>query len=247
MTTPSTPSPLALAARDLATRSAGARGRRALARLAAAGAPVEGCRDPFDLARSCHGPGGRDLLEALVAALFPLVPGDEVAMLCLLVAMRPVLGTLATRAERSGPRGGERTEMESATVTALLEAVADLSRPAVPASLTVLVHAVWSRLRSELRRQRTSDGDRVVASVEDDADAGADPAEVVTTLLADARRRGVVTPRQAYLMSATRLADRPVEEIGLRLGISRATVWKDRRRGELALAAFVLRGAEVER
>lgn len=154
----------------------------------------------------------------------------------------PMLAALAGRLTAAGQ---DHEDAEAMVVAACWASLVEPStdRPRTPESV---MSTTWSRLRTETRRDaRLRWVLEVGVPVPDDCDLRTDPALGVSTLLADARRRRVVSPTQAELVTATRVRDRPVEEVAASTGLSRPALWKARRRAELALAEFVA-GTERE-
>jgi hypothetical protein len=238
-----TTSPLALLDRQLARCSAGRAGADGLARLAASGVPTIGCHDPHALARSCHGTADPGRSETVVTTLALLAADDELAALCLLVALRPALLRMTGRLVRGG---FDREEAEDRVLTAAWETIATPEATVAPTARR-LVARTWSTLRTEMRRDLRR---RAVEQPVDDwgsepADADADPGERVSVLLADARRAGALTRRQATLLYDTRVLDRPVELLSVGTGRSRAALWKEGQRAEQALREFLARDGYV--
>ena len=226
--------------RHLARRSVGWEGTQGLARLAAAGVPTAGRTDPHDLARSCQAGGDPIRSGAVTAALVALAPGDETAGLCLLVALRPVLRRVAGRLVRLGL---DREEAEQRVVAACWAMLA--ARGATTAD--DLVARTWSTLRTEIRRELRHRAVEQPVTRHDQEPPATDrePADRGSLLLADARRAGALTRRQAGLLRDTRLLDRSVDELAEATGRSRAALWKEGQRAAQALRRFLVDDLDI--
>ena len=225
----------------LALRSRGAAGRSAMARLAA-GIETNGAGDPLELALgchkpSCHQPGAGGSASVTVSGLIALARGDEVALLCVLVALRPALVKMARRLERSGTPGPEAASVVLAAAT---EAI--LTRRAVTAR--EVVAGTWTIARSTARRERRfAERHRPTAELPDVADVvehGASTGERVPAVLEEAVARGVLSGSDAVLVHQTRVLGRPLVAVARAQGTTRAALDSSRRRAEGSLRSMLV-------
>jgi len=234
------PAPIASLTRHLAVRSATTEGRQAVARWAAAGLAVDGCRTPLDVATSCHDPAGRQRAELLVADLIDRAPTDELAGLTALVALRPALVRVARRLAR----GPGSADVEAVLVAAAWSAVGQLAAapPAHDAARRV-VAAVWTAGLADRRRHRRRHPVNHLPEGWDRPAPDSDPADLASTLLDDARARAVVNDRQAALVHDSRMLERPLAELAREAAVRVETLRRERSRAERRLRAFVDAGA----
>lgn len=232
------PAPIASLTRHLAVRSASSEGRRAVARWAAAGLPVDGCHTPLDVATSCHDPAGRQRAALLVADLIKRAPTDDLAGLTALVALRPALA----RAARRLAQGSGSADVEAVLVAAAWSAVHQLAvTPPTHDAARRVVAAVWAAGLAD-RRQRRRHRVELLPDRWDRPEVASDPAELVSTLLDDARARAVVDDRQAVLVHDSRVLGRPLAELARERSMAVGSVLRQRHRAERRLRAFVEAG-----
>lgn len=233
------PAPIASLTAALAVRSASTEGRRAVARWAAAGLTVDGCRTPLDVATSCHDPAGRHRAELLVADLIDRAPTEELAGLTALVALRPAL----VRAARRSATGPDSADVEAVLVAAAWSAMGQLAvAPPTPDAPRRVVAAVWTAGLAERRRRSRRRVDPLPDGW-DRSEPGSDPGELVSTLLDEARARAVVDDRQVVLVHGSRVLDRPLADLARERSVTVASVLRQRHRAERRLRAFVDAGA----
>lgn len=233
------PAPIASLTRHLALRSATTEGRRAVARWAAAGLAVDECRTPLDVATSCHDPGGRHRAELLVADLIDRAPTDELAGLTALVALRPALVRAACRLAR----GAGSADVEAVLVAAAWSAMGQLAAaPLAHDAARRVVAAVWAAGLADRRHRRRHPVDHLPEGW-DQPVPDSDPADLVSTLLDDARARAVVSDRQASLVHDSRMLERPLAELAREQAVRVETLRRERHRAERRLRAFVDAGA----
>gem|GEM_PF-7095584 len=161
--------------------------------------------------------------------------GDETAGLALLVALAPALRRLAGRLVRMGI---EREEAEQRTVAACWTV---LVRTGFEVTVDRLLGQTWSLLRTEVRRdlRRRAVEQMTTGHAREPADPGAGPGDRLC-VLADARRAGALTRRQAALLYEIRVLDRPIQELAEASGRSRAALWKEGQRATVALRRFLV-------
>ena len=238
-------SPLTLLCDHLARLSRTAEGDFALERFTRAGVTVGEAVDLVALVRP-HGRSlGRPSRSQLVAQLGCLVPGDEVATLCVVVCLRPELIWMArTLAQGSFGPG----DADSEVVVVAWEVVTERgASPSGPLQLDSLVNAIWTELRGSAKLRRRTLLEVVPLEEEFDWPAPeADRAERWPGLLAAAVARGVLTPRQVALIAQTRMDRRPLSEVAAALGRPYDAVRKERRRAEAALRQFALDSVSLE-
>jgi hypothetical protein len=213
----------------------------------AQGIDVHAASTPLELAQLCNRSEYRDLAKEIIGGLVAQAGLDEVACLTVLVALRPALIRMARRLARGGLSSWE---VQSDVVVAAWQAVIAASEsPASTSAARRVVVATWSMCRTESRRAlRSRLSEEVLADSLDPADRNADPADRVSTLLADACRQGVVSRHQAALIHATRVLDRPIADVAAASGTSPAALRKQRRRIEATLRRFATEiGSEVTR
>jgi len=227
---------------DLAARSKGREARAAMARFARAGIEIPDVHSPLELALWCHDHRGGS--SGVVGALVRLAPGDETAMVCVLVALRPALRRAAAYLVRHGTeRDGAETEVLGIAWERVL-AVAS-SGPSRHAASAV-VDGVWDRARILVHRAaRRRSREPMLAEHVDPEALDADPAVRVSTVLLDAERARVLTGRQARLLHDTRVLDRPVAELAAAAGRDPRAVRQERRRAELVLGRHLARSTRV--
>ena len=227
-----TTTPIQRLSAHLTERSRGPAGRAALARWEAAGLDPGEATTPVELALSCHGRGNPGRSGSVVAELVRLAPVDETAALCALVALRPALLRLAGHLVR---RGTAREEAECDVVAVAWEQLGVLGGVRRRYAAADVVDATWSRLRTltGLRLRRTAW--EPLGPQHDAVEAGADPAERVTTVLTEAVADGTLSARQAAVVHDTRVLDRPVAEVAARSGRDPRAVRTERSRAEATL------------
>jgi len=230
-TTPST-TPIGRLGAHLGSRSKGREARAAMARFARAGIEIADVHSPLELARWCHDHRGRS--ADVVGVLVRLAPGDETAMVCVLVALRPALLRTAGYLVRHGI---ERDDAETELVGIAWERVLAVAA-AAPAhhAASAVVDGVWDRARLLVHRDRRRRDREIALGDHVDPEAiDADPGVRVTTVLADAERAKALTGRQARLVHETRVLGRPVGELATASGRDPRAVRQERRRAEIAL------------
>ncbi len=96
--------------RSLEIRCRAGGSKKTLTRLATSGLAVDGCDSLFALACSCHESKDRARADAVLGALLRLAGDDELAVMAVLVALRPALLGLVPASDRCGDRfsGGTR-------------------------------------------------------------------------------------------------------------------------------------------
>lgn len=204
-----------------------------MARFAGAGIDVGTASDPAELAATCRGWRRRADADTALATLLALAPGDPMAALTALVALGPVLKSVATRSDRA-----RRDDTAQADVLAIAWEV--VASPSPGRSAKEVIAAVWNRRRTEARRSYARQTvEQPLDGIAEPEAPDTDPAACVSTLLHDALRRGVVTERQAALVYETRIVGRPATEIARSSGRSNTAVWKERDRTEAAFRHFV--------
>jgi DNA-directed RNA polymerase specialized sigma24 family protein len=224
---------------DLRSRSAGKDGRLAMERFARAGIDAGGAGSPIELAELCARLEDRDFSEKVVAGLAGLPPGDELAGLTVLVALRPALIRIAHRLVGLGVPA---EEVQADVIAAAWEGVRSSAGLPGASPAGKVVAATWNRCRAGSRRawqQRLTE--RALPATLTVAEPGMDPAEQVSTLVYEARCHGVLSRAQAALVYDTRILGRPIEEVAASLGRSPNALRKQRERIEAALRAFVVR------
>ena len=222
----------------------GAAGRACLDRLARAGVDLAGVRTPLELALACRAPRGR-WARANLAVLVRLVPGDDVATLVVLVALVPAL---VRAAQRLAGVGVDIDEAEGVVVTVALSALAELEPAADGDVASAVVARVWSRCRSQARREAllASRHRPLGAEADDPVDETATAAGgTLDAVLGQAVRRGVLGRHHAVLLIETRVLGRPLAEVAAARGTTPGALASLRGRAEDRLLAMVL--AEEQR
>ena len=208
-----------------------------MARFARAGLPDGDATELAALLEHCGRDADKGVRARVLRTLLVLAPDDNIAALCAIVVLRPVLGRLV---HLIAGRGIDREDAEAEVVAvafAVLKggAESDGARP-----LGSVVDAIWCGVRrsSGLRRQSL----RVVALTEDFDRAAPeiDPLGRCPALLAAAVARGVLTPRAAVVIAQSRMDERPLDEIAAALARPYAAVRLERWRAEAALRSFAL-------
>ncbi len=235
----------------LAARGRGPEGRNVLARLSAGGLDVAGSVDLSELVRSCERSRRSLRVEGLVAALCVLAPTDPVAVVAIVVVLRPDLVRQARRLVRAGlaPDEAVAVAVEAVVVAVGAMSEGDGGPKSDEAVVRALLNAVWRRCRTEARRAERLAARQVPLSVDevDRPAAGGEP-EVDDPLLARAVRRGALDVRQARLLYETRGLGRPVVEVAEAWGVGPGTLVSSRRRAEHRLRAMlVAEGSERSR
>jgi hypothetical protein len=231
------PAPFVAVRSHLAARSAGRAGKDALARLAAAGVPVGDHADPLRLALGLRAGDPPLSTETSVAgALLEIAGADEVAGLCLFVALEPELVSMTLKLCRLGI---ESQEAASRVLAACWAVMVEPLIPGEPRFLGGVASRTWSRVRGEVRRElhRRRHGTRLRQSF--DAAQEADALDAAQGLLADAKREGILTAEETRLLYETRVLGRPVGAASVERGQSRQATWKARRRAESALRSYL--------
>lgn len=216
---------------DLATelnlRSRGKGGRRALERLAAIGAPLDGAVTLCELADRCHC-GGRQS-TVLLGQVLKLAPFDELLALTALVALRPALRRVAGRV---GRRESDRSDTDQVV---LASAWATVRTSGLWMTPSAVVSRVWSEAKSELRRtERRASRELLLepgsaqwpATTYDDR-----PTDGLGRRIAECR----VTTSDLQLLRLVRIAGVPVREVARTLGIPRSTLHDQLQRTERRL------------
>jgi hypothetical protein len=225
----------------LALRSRGAAGRSAMAALAAAGIETTGAGDPLELALgchnpSCHHPGAGGSASVTVSKLIAIARGDEVALLCVLVALRPALVKMVRRVERSGTPGPEPASVVLAAATeAILTGRAVTAREVVARTWTIARSAARRERRFAERHRPTAELPEVV----DVVDPGPPAGERVPAVLEDAVALGVLGVTDAVLVHQTRVLGRPLVTVAREWGTTRAALDSARRRAEGSLRSML--------
>ena len=147
----------------------GVAGPAALERLARAGVDLGGATSPLELALACRSPRRR-WASANLTVLGCLVPGDDVATLVVLVALRhPLVGM----AQRLANAGVPNDEADGVVVAAALSTLAELEPVAGRDVARAVVTGVWAgtsakgwpRTRSRARwRGRSASSPSVTAA-----------------------------------------------------------------------------------
>ena len=95
--------------RSLEIRCRAGGSNKTMSRVAAGGLEVGGFESLFALACSCHESKDRSRADAVLGALLRLAGDDELAIMAVLVALRPWLGPVPATGRRGDrPRGGSR-------------------------------------------------------------------------------------------------------------------------------------------
>jgi DNA-directed RNA polymerase specialized sigma24 family protein len=241
-------SPLAQLGDHLAQLSSTKDGRVALERFGAAGMEIDGARDLCTLIGQWDGRGGRARRAEMLGTLVSLAPGDEMAALCAVVALRPELTRIA-RHVAGGFFDAEEAQSEVIAIawevlTAPEESRPDNAGPDNPEPGTArakrAVNAIWNQARRSAGLRRHALVEVSPCDVPDAVAPDLDPLERWPGLLAAAVARGVLTPRQVVVIAQTRMEGRPLAEVARSLGRGYDAVQKDRRRAEAALRVFAL-------
>lgn len=177
------------------------------------------------------------------AALLARAPDDEDAALEVLSQLGPELDVLAGRLVR---RGVEPAVARCDTLSVAWEVVAGHRLGPLLPTKGCLASAIWIELRVELgiRRHRSI----VMVPLIEEMDVAVvdpDPPEQLGLLTA-ALAAGVINEEQAFVIAETRMNGRVLAEVALEVGSPYQAVRKDRRRAELALAAFARRSYAEE-
>ena len=245
--------PLAQLGDHLAQLSKTKNGRVALDRFGAAGMETDGARDLYTLIGQWDGRGGGDRRAEMLETLVSLAPGDEMAALCAVVALRPEL----TRIARHVAGGFFDAEEAQSEVIAIAwevltepeesvpeESGPDEAGPESPEPGTArakrAVNTIWNEARRSAGLRRHALIEVSPCDVPDAVAPDVDPLERWPGLLAAAVARGVLTPRQVVVIAQTRMEGRPLAEVARSLGRGYDAVQKDRRRAEAALRVFAL-------
>ena len=177
------------------------------------------------------------------AALLARAVDDEDAALEVLTQLEPELDVLAGRLVRLGV---EPAVARCDTLSVAWEVVAGHRLGPLLPTKGCLASAIWIELRVELglRRQRSV---VVVPLIEEMDVAVVDPDPPKRLGLLDAAlTAGVINDEQAFVITETRMNGRGLAEVALEVGRPYQAVRKDRRRAELALAAFARRAYAEE-
>lgn len=194
--------------------------------------------DLASLAASCHDPSNAVLARRMVSELVRLSNEYELAGIAAIVALRPGLEHLAAKLTRCGI---ELEEAEAEVIGFAFEAIRRLGDSRSPTPMH-LIDLVWTKARTRLRRElRYRDRTRVIHRGENWGADVQDPALLVSTLLAEAVRAGVLSAEDAKLLYRTRVLDEP---IGAQLAASpknAAAFLQQRHRSERRLATYCRR------
>ncbi|HWE68119.1 MAG TPA: hypothetical protein VG298_15870 [Acidimicrobiales bacterium] len=227
-----------------------------MSRFSEAGIDIGTALDPLELARSCHVPGRSVRSRAVVSELVALSVSDEMAGLVALVALRPGLFRIVRRLV---VRGASREDTETDVVATAWEVKGSVAKKgAHPRAAQRVISITWERCRSAARRQSSGpstwersaaghsawgqSGECRVLAMPDGFDAeavDANPADLVSTTLWEARRAGVVSARQATLVHDTRVLDIAIAAVAAEQGRTAVAVRKERERVEGKLRAVV--------
>ena len=209
---------------------------------------TDGTGDLATLIGQWDGPGGGARRAEMLGTLVTLAPGDEMAALCAVVALRPELTRIA-RHVAGGFFDAEEAQCEVIAIawevlTAPEESRADDAGPGNPEPGTArakrAVNAIWNEARRSAGLRRHALIEVSPCDVPDAVAPDLDPLERWPGLLAAAVARGVLTPRQVVVIAQTRMEGRPLAEVARSLGRGYDAVQKDRRRAEAALRVFAL-------
>jgi DNA-directed RNA polymerase specialized sigma24 family protein len=165
-----------------------------------------------------------------------LAPRDEVAALCVVVALRPELVWMCRQLAHAPL---EPEDADGEVVTAAWGVVRRVDRNGCrPVRRKALVDDVWIEARRSSGYRRA-----VLETVplpEDlDVEMGnVDPTERWPGLLAIAVAKGVLTPRQVVLIAQTRMEQRSLREVAASLGRPYDAARMERSRAEAALRQF---------
>jgi DNA-directed RNA polymerase specialized sigma24 family protein len=219
-------------------------GSRALARFSAAGLGRESAHDLTVLVRRRGRSIERVRRAQIAEVLLPLAPVDQVAALCVVVALRPELMRMVRRLTRYLV---DPWDPEADVVAAAWEVVV-AERDGDPEALrhAALVNAIWTGVRHSTGMRR---GHLETEPLEADFDRPAppdDPLERWPGLLAAAVARGVVTPRQVVVIAQTRMEGRPLIEVAKSLGRTYDSLRMERARAEADLGQFALSYFEAD-
>jgi DNA-directed RNA polymerase specialized sigma24 family protein len=222
-----TRSPLTLVCDHLEQLSRSAEGDAAMRRFTEAGIDLGGAHD---LSSLVHPVSGARLIEELA----PLAPRDEVAALCVVVALRPELVWMCRQLAHTP---WEPEDADGEVVTAAWGVVRKAVRPV---RHKALVDDVWIEARRSSGYRRAVLETVPLPEDLDVAIGEADPTERWPGLLATAVAKGVLTPRQVVLIAQTRMEERPLREVAASLGRPYDAVRMERSRAEAALRQFAM-------
>jgi DNA-directed RNA polymerase specialized sigma24 family protein len=227
---------LSLLTHELELRSRRSRPPKVFDLLRSAGLPIPEGTTLMDLVAICHGQSASEDLEprVLAEALLEAAPSDDDAALTTIVALRPVLYRIVKKVSGTSCPDDD-TVAEVATLA--WAAIAQPNEPGgPPRKLCDVVNEIWTQARTTIRRERTSASRHETLKEEfDSPDPDLDPAELVTTLLIDAARRGVITLVDAKLIEATRLGEITIDQLADQAGVPSQTLYVRRGRAEEAL------------
>jgi DNA-directed RNA polymerase specialized sigma24 family protein len=212
-------------------------GALALERFAENGLDVEAISDISSLVRQRRGPDGWARRAKCLEVLVPMCPQDEIAALCVVVALKPELSRMTRRLARGSldPEDAESEVVAIAwqVVTAPMMVESDYW------SADVLASAIWNELRRTAGLRRRGRLDVMPWPEQLDLPApDVDPIERWPGLLAAAVAAGVITPRQLVVVAQSRMEQRPLTEIAAALGRPYDAVCQERWRAEKALRTF---------
>ena len=213
-----------------------------MARFTRAGLPAGDATELAALLEHCGREADKGVRVRVLGTLLVLAPDDDIAALCALVVLRPVLARMAYLL---AGRGMDREDAEAEVVAVAIAVLKGGPESHEERPLGSVVDAIWCVVRRSagLRRQSlpvvalTEDFDRAAPEI--------DPLGRCPALLAAAVARGVLTPRAAVVIAQSRMDERPLDEIAASLARPYAAVRLERWRAEAALRSFALSyGAE---
>jgi hypothetical protein len=228
--------------RSLEIRCRAGGSKKTISRLAAGGLEVGGTDSLFALACSCHESKDRSRADAVLGALLRLAGGDELAVMAVLVALRPALLVLSRRLIGVGI---DPAVAQGDVVATAYERVLALA-PNPPAHVArAIISSSWDRLRWSLRAEQrcalrhlplSAAGDLSESGAEQSAPGSAGGADL-RSVLAEAISAGVISAAAAEIVLATRTQGTSFRVLSCELHRGEAALRKTRQRAETALIA----------
>jgi DNA-directed RNA polymerase specialized sigma24 family protein len=194
---------------------------------------------PSELVARCHSRDDQCFANAVLRALLRLGASDGLAARTVLQAVLPGLVGVARRARAASPCSRACRDQE--VVATAWEQITALSAspPAWPAM--AIVGATWSRLRTQLGRERRwRDGTEPMGDREEPPAvlAGPSSGEVLLGVLAESVRRGAINRDASQVIARTRVLGSSPEDVARASGRTVAAVYKLRQRAELSLVSL---------
>ncbi|MDQ3461827.1 MAG: hypothetical protein M3471_02140 [Actinomycetota bacterium] len=216
--------------------------RGACARWAQHHDVLEGMASPAEVVRCCQVRGHPRRSAAVLAAVLSHAGDDPWAARTVLQAVLPGLASVSRRARPLvGPMGVWLTvdELDQHVMVTACERIATLAGEAPrPWPAAAIVDSTWQRLRDFASAERRRSGRRadLVELGEPVSVPEASAAEELANVLAEAVERGILEPVDGWLVFASRVQGRGVEDLAAEMGCHPRWLWRRRVHAERLLA-----------